>query len=355
MEFVDYYELLQVTSTADADVIKAAYKRLALKYHPDTGGENKSEAKMKLLNEADEILSDATKRKMYDQVWNVENSKREKIKIAKALLDQKKYDEARGILWGVDHPTARKWIAQIDRIKASQTPKQNEKARYSPNNSNPSKTSESTGDAPRHRYTDATSSSRTKPIDPIEEEIQNIRERYDTVAAYRKAQIDAQNDVIRRRHERDQIMIAAYQRVGTYVFEFRGVAENRSTRGTKKATAFRAIRQSRYEDARKNILELLNWGENDDNIRDWLAVINHILANETLAEKLDRLGVIGVVEYPVKLLGCSSTAGGCIALLTCFGFLIFLLSASMRGDSNATNCLGLLVAAFFGWVVIRNI
>ena len=60
----DYYKILGVSRTADADEIKKAYRKLARKHHPDAGGD---EAKFKQINEAYEVLSDEKKRKMYDQ------------------------------------------------------------------------------------------------------------------------------------------------------------------------------------------------------------------------------------------------------------------------------------------------
>lgn len=60
----DYYDILGVKRDASADDIKKAFRRLARKHHPDTGG---SEDKFKELNEAYEVLSDAEKRAQYDQ------------------------------------------------------------------------------------------------------------------------------------------------------------------------------------------------------------------------------------------------------------------------------------------------
>ena len=60
----DYYRILGVSRTADADEIKKAYRKLARKHHPDAGGD---EARFKEINEAYEVLSDDKKRKMYDQ------------------------------------------------------------------------------------------------------------------------------------------------------------------------------------------------------------------------------------------------------------------------------------------------
>ncbi|ABR74457.1 molecular chaperone DnaJ [Actinobacillus succinogenes] len=64
----DYYEILGVERGADEKAIKKAYKRLAMKYHPDrTKGDKTSEEKFKEINEAYEILSDKEKRAAYDQ------------------------------------------------------------------------------------------------------------------------------------------------------------------------------------------------------------------------------------------------------------------------------------------------
>jgi molecular chaperone DnaJ len=64
----DYYEVLGVSKDAGERDIKKAYKRLAMKYHPDrTAGDTELEAKFKEVKEAYEVLTDDKKRQMYDQ------------------------------------------------------------------------------------------------------------------------------------------------------------------------------------------------------------------------------------------------------------------------------------------------
>ena len=62
----DYYEVLGVSKTANADQIKDAYRALAMKYHPDRNKEKNAEEKFKEINEAYAVLSDPQKRKQYD-------------------------------------------------------------------------------------------------------------------------------------------------------------------------------------------------------------------------------------------------------------------------------------------------
>jgi curved DNA-binding protein len=68
MTYKDYYKTLGVGKNAATDEIKAAYRKLAKKYHPDrTKGDKAAEEKFKEVNEANGILSDPAKRKKYDQ------------------------------------------------------------------------------------------------------------------------------------------------------------------------------------------------------------------------------------------------------------------------------------------------
>ena len=68
MEYKDYYKILGVERGANEAEIKSAFRKLALKYHPDrNAGNNSAEEKFKEINEAYEVLSDAQKRARYDQ------------------------------------------------------------------------------------------------------------------------------------------------------------------------------------------------------------------------------------------------------------------------------------------------
>ena len=64
----DYYAVLGIKKDASADEIKKAYRKLALKYHPDKNpGDKKAEEKFKELTEAYAVLSDPEKKRQYDQ------------------------------------------------------------------------------------------------------------------------------------------------------------------------------------------------------------------------------------------------------------------------------------------------
>ena len=64
----DYYELLNIDRSADERDIKKAYRKLAMKYHPDRNPDDaEAEAKFKEISEAYEVLSDTDKRQIYDQ------------------------------------------------------------------------------------------------------------------------------------------------------------------------------------------------------------------------------------------------------------------------------------------------
>jgi curved DNA-binding protein len=69
VQYKDYYESLGVPRTASADEIKKSFRKLARLYHPDVAKDKKkAEEKFKEINEAYEVLSDADKRKKYDEL-----------------------------------------------------------------------------------------------------------------------------------------------------------------------------------------------------------------------------------------------------------------------------------------------
>ena len=71
---INYYEILEIEKTATKEEIKKAYRKLAMKYHPDRASDDNKkeyEEKFKKINEAYAVLSDDEKRKQYDTFWTV--------------------------------------------------------------------------------------------------------------------------------------------------------------------------------------------------------------------------------------------------------------------------------------------
>ena len=68
MDYKDYYAILGVNKNAGEAEIKKAYRKLARKYHPDVNpGDPTAEDRFKDINEAQEVLLDPEKRKLYDR------------------------------------------------------------------------------------------------------------------------------------------------------------------------------------------------------------------------------------------------------------------------------------------------
>src|SRR5688572_28671447 len=73
-KFKDYYKLLELEPYEDIEAVKASFRKLARKYHPDINPGNPAfEEKFKEINEAYDILSDAEKKARYDQSLRVMN------------------------------------------------------------------------------------------------------------------------------------------------------------------------------------------------------------------------------------------------------------------------------------------
>lgn len=90
----NYYEILEINSGASEEVIKAAYKALIKKYHPDNGTEqDPTGEKMRMVNEAYSVLSDRQKRQEYD--YKLNSARKEKART------QNKYEKE-------EEPTQRK-------------------------------------------------------------------------------------------------------------------------------------------------------------------------------------------------------------------------------------------------------
>lgn len=89
--WVDYYDLLEVKPTASAEVIEAAYKRLARMHHSDVGGDDDH---MRSLNEASELLRNAASRQEYDKAYRAQ-SQADEIRRQEQLRDaQHRAEEA---------------------------------------------------------------------------------------------------------------------------------------------------------------------------------------------------------------------------------------------------------------------
>lgn len=372
MTFTDYYELLQIASTADADIVSAAYKRMAMKYHPDTGGPNKSEDTMKLLNEAREVLGDTNTRANYDRVWEQENNKKEKIKIAKFLLDQKKYEEAKAVLIGLDHPTAYKWLGQIDKILADQRAKQQREANT--HNSTPPKSSTYSTPPPPPPPPRARSYSTPPPPPPspdfdalAEERIQEIRRREEAKALaeqqeflHRQQKQTFRNQEQQKLQNYKEVLLRTYEKIDAYAFQWEGSedatkdfasvpnARARIWTANCKVKAWKAIKAKRYEEARFFIKQA---SYPDQNMYDWKILVDFILDRETTDQKIQRLGEIGFLYYPIDIGASFSFRVGTL--------LIVIIVVSLLLVSNASNflsafiCVSIPTVVFMCWAIYK--
>ena len=95
------YEILGVPNTASAEEIKSAYRKLALKYHPDRNPDSTTaEAQFKEVNEAYRILSDATLRRTYDLDLNM-NSVTGKVRGNRHRYDDASIEDVINDIFGV--------------------------------------------------------------------------------------------------------------------------------------------------------------------------------------------------------------------------------------------------------------
>lgn len=84
----DYYSILGVPKTATIDDIKKAYRKLAIKYHPDTNaGDKEAEAKFKEISEAYSVLSDESKKAQYDQYGSTNTNNQDPFGFARNGFD----------------------------------------------------------------------------------------------------------------------------------------------------------------------------------------------------------------------------------------------------------------------------
>lgn len=301
MSFIDYYNLLQISSTADADIINAAYRKLATRYHPDAPDGDKTGEKMKQLNEAREILINPKTREQYDRLWQLENENRERLRVAKLLLREKKYLESKSVLSGVDHPTARKWLAQIEEKLKVQADGFSEKGRFDPestkHDSFQHKHVSGYPQPPRTRN-DRPPVYRTTSVDDLaEERIRRIQENENARLQQIRANADREYWLREQEQNHKLALIQTYERIGERAFQVTNQYSNDSrATSNRKAKAWSAIKIQRYESARSALTGLKS---TDRDISDWLILVNHILQEESLSEKLSRLGIGGVLTLPL--------------------------------------------------------
>jgi len=100
MQYKDYYNTLGVKRNASEKDIKAAFRKLARKHHPDVNPNDKaSEARFKEISEAYEVLSDAEKRKKYDQ-FGTDWERYQQAEGASGGFDFSKYSDGYGDFGG---------------------------------------------------------------------------------------------------------------------------------------------------------------------------------------------------------------------------------------------------------------
>lgn len=119
-EWIDYYKVLQVHSSAEQEVVESAYKRLCRKYHPDVNKSYDGDEKIKIINIAYEIIGNTEKRKEYHKIWtnkfgDGKSEERDKYKIMEEeagvienyflYLSSSKFEEAYKLISNYDKNT----------------------------------------------------------------------------------------------------------------------------------------------------------------------------------------------------------------------------------------------------------
>ena len=89
----NYYSTLQVHIDAEQEIIEAAFRRLARKYHPDINKTSDATVKMQSINEAYEVLADSEKRIQYDQEFNQRNFDSDDIRRQLEIIEYQLLDE----------------------------------------------------------------------------------------------------------------------------------------------------------------------------------------------------------------------------------------------------------------------
>jgi curved DNA-binding protein len=96
MDYKDYYKILGIPKSASADEVKKAFRKLAVKYHPDKNKNKAAEEKFKEANEANEVLSDPEKRKKYDELGENWQNYQQRGNQNPGGFDWSKYQNAQG-------------------------------------------------------------------------------------------------------------------------------------------------------------------------------------------------------------------------------------------------------------------
>ncbi|GEM_PF-5702059 len=344
----DYYEILQVSSNADIEIIKVAFKRLALKYHPDTGKENASIDKMRLLIEAYETLSDENKRRAYDLIRQRDKLVEDQLQEARRFIDLKMYVDAKAILSTVAHPTARQLLVKVNSLIEQQHDQlvvsriQEARKLIDRKLYEEAKAILSPVDHPTARQLlvkvnslieqqKAFSFTKKEKIKPpfVAPSISSPQDRFEATIAHEVHSIRSQTGLPnkpenqqkadqliseRNKHlfhllEREKMLIAVYQEVGSLAFQWRIYPQT----GERKLKAWNCIIAGRYEEA-KYIIDrwLLSRKPFDQDIYDWNVLIVHILGNEARLEALERLSYRGVANYPIKIVWRTMSIFGCL-------------------------------------------